>query len=529
MRAEQVWKADVDRRQFLGVSGLGVAALTLASAGFSDRRTADRIRFARDPFALGVASGDPSPDGFVAWTRLAPYPLDEDGQGGVPDVRVPVRWQVAKDDGFRRVVRQGRTYAVPELAHSVHVELAGLASDRDYFYRFQVGDAVSPTGRSRTMPAPGSTPQTLAFAFASCQLYETGFFGAYRDMAEQDLDLVVHLGDYIYAETYLGDAALRPHEGPEVTDLTGYRRRTALYKTDQDLQAAHAAAPWLVSVDDHEVENNWADEVPESGSQTPTTELFLARRAAAFQAFYEHMPLRLGSKPQGPDMRLYRRYSYGDLAELSLLDTRQYRDDQANNQFPAGPRDPDSLDPDRTLTGPRQERWLLDGLAASPARWNVIANQIIMAQFDYDTGPGVKVNHDQWDGYVAARRRILDVIAEHRPANPVAITGDWHSSWVNDLLADFDDPESEVLATEFVGTSISSPCTWAADVARALPANPHVKFFDGSQRGYVRCTVTPQEWRADYRVVADVTEVASPALTLTSWVVEDGRPGAQPA
>lgn len=527
MRAEQVWSNDVDRRRFLGISGMGLGAITLAALGLSDSHAAASSSLPADPFSLGVASGEPLPDRVVIWTRLAPDPLAEDGLGGMGPSKFPVRWEVAEDAGFRRVVRRGKLYAVPELAFSVHVEVAGLAPGREYHYRFGAGDAVSPVGRTRTAPALGSSPQHLAFAFASCQLYETGYYSAYRDMAAQDLDLVVHLGDYIYAETYLGAAAVRPHEGPEVTTLAGYRRRTALYKTDRDLQAAHAAAPWVVTVDDHEVENNWADETPESGSQTPTTQEFLQRRAEAFQAFYEHMPLRLSSRPKGPDMQLYRRLSFGDLAEFSLLDTRQYRDDQVNNQFPAGPRDPRSLDPSRTMTGPEQERWLLDGLATSSARWNVLASQIILAQYDYAVGPGESVNHDQWDGYVPARQRILDVIRDRRPSNPVAITGDWHSSWVNDVLSDFADPGSEVLATEFVGTSISSPCTWAAEVTKALPENPHVKFFDGTQRGYVRCDLDRTRWRSDYRVVQNVADADSPAATLTSWVVEDGRPGAQ--
>lgn len=507
----------IDRRRFLGAAAGAGGGLALLMAGFSNAPVAAQPRTGGNPFTLGVASGDPWPDGVVLWTRLAPDPLAADGSGGTDRRVVPVQWEVAEDAGFRRVVRRGIERATPELGHSVHAEVGGLRPSADYFYRFRAGPEISPVGRTRTAPDPRSSPRQLALALASCQSWVGGRYAAYRTMAGEDLDLVVHVGDYIY-------------EGRDTETLADFRLIHARYKTSPDLQAAHAAFPFVVTFDDHEIENNWAGPVSQpDGEASNDPARFAALRAAAFQAYYEHLPLRRPARPRGASIDLYRRLTYADLAEFNVLDTRQYRDDQVNDGFPSGPLDPRALDPARTLTGEAQQRWLFDGLGRSRARWNVLAQQTIMAYFDYDTGPPVRVNHDQWDGYVGSRQRVLEFLAARRPANPVVLTGDWHSSWVNDLKADFADPASETLATEFVGTSISSRCGWAGAVAAAVPANPHVKFFDGSHRGYVRCHITPREWRSDYRVVASAADTASPATTLTSWSVENGRPGAQPA
>ena len=503
------------RRQALGEAALGAGALWLAAAGVSSAPAAARLRFDGDPFSLGVASGDPTPDGFVLWTRLAPDPLAGDGRGGMPARRVSVAYEIAEDEAFRRPVRRGRTPAVPELGHSVHVEVDGLEPGRDYYYRFIAGGEVSAAGRTRTAPA-GAVAQ-LRLGLASCSSWTGGRFAAYRTMAEEELDLVLHVGDYVY-------------EARDTETLADFRLIHARQKTSPDVQAVHERFPFAVTWDDHEIENNWAA----GGSQPdgePSNEpgRFLALRAAAFQAYYEHLPLRRPQRPQGPDMLLYRGLGYGELVDFSVLDTRQYRGDQLDDAFPAGPRDPRTSDPGRTMTGPEQERWLFGRLDASRARWNVLAQQTIVARFDYDTGEGVSFNHDQWDGYEGARDRLFAYLAARRPSNPVVLTGDWHSSWVNDLKADFTDPASETLATEFVGTSISSGCPWAPAVAAAVPVNPHVKYFDGDRRGYVRATITPDTWTSDYRVVASAADTASPAETLTSWVVENGRPGAVPA
>jgi alkaline phosphatase D len=401
---------DIDRRTFVKLSGMGAAALIFGAGPFTERAEA-RPRFSGDPFGLGVASGDPLPDGFVLWTRLAPDPLAEDGRGGMPNRRVDARWEVAADERFRLVVRRGSAAARPELAHSVHVEVRGLQPGREYFYRFRAGGQTCPVGRARTTPAFGGAVGEMAFAFASCQQYEHGYYNAYARMAEEDLDLVVHLGDYIYEygpNDYRAPGGnVRIHNSPEITTLPAYRNRHAQYRSDAHLRAAHAAFPWVVTWDDHEVENNYADEIPELG-QSP--EAFLQRRAAAYQAYYEHMPLRRSSVPRGPDLRLYRRLAWGNLAEFNLLDTRQNRDDQPNDDRFNSPPSGEAQDPNRTITGRQQEQWLLDGLAGSGARWNVLAQQVFFAQQDVNAGEGVGINPDAWDGYAAQRDRIVDFL-----------------------------------------------------------------------------------------------------------------------
>ncbi|BBL80338.1 alkaline phosphatase D [Rubrobacter xylanophilus] len=525
-------RGGIDRRTFVRASGAGAAALVFGVGPFVEKAVA-RPAFRDYPFRLGVASGDPSPDGFVIWTRLAPEPLAGDGRGGMPpDRKVLVRWEVSEEEGFGRgVVRRGRVEARPELGHSVHVEVGGLRAGRWYWYRFEAGGEVSPVGRARTLPSFGRDAGRMSFAFASCQQYEHGYYNAYRRMAEEDLDLVLHLGDYIYEygpnEYRAPGGNVRLHDGPETVTLAAYRNRHALYRSDRDLQAAHAAFPWLVTWDDHEVENNYAGEIPEQG-QSP--EAFLRRRAAAYQAYYEHMPLRRSSVPRGPDMRLYRRLTWGNLVEFNLLDTRQYRDDQAYGDGIKPPGE-ESRSPDRTMTGREQERWLFDGLAGSYARWNVLAQQVFFSRRDFDTTGGVTYSMDAWDGYEAQRDRIVDFMARSGVHNPVVITGDVHNNWVSEILRDFDDPGSEVVGVEFVGTSISSGGDGAdtsAEQQAILAGNPHIKFFNG-QRGYVRCTVTPERWRTDYRIVPYVSQPGARVYTRASFVVEAGRPGLRQA
>ncbi|HCA86279.1 MAG TPA: alkaline phosphatase [Streptomyces sp.] len=505
----------LNRRNFLALSGAGATAFALAANDFTANRAWASPAFSSYPFKLGVASGEPAPEGVVLWTRLAPEPLDPEGKGGMPELNVPVGWEVAEDERFTRVVRRGTEVTRSELGHSVHAEITGLSPAREYFYRFRAGTEISPVGRTKTAPALTAASHSLSFALASCQAWAGGRYAAYRAMAAEDLDLVVHVGDYIYEQ-----------RGTE--KLADFRLLHSKYKTSPDLQAAHAAFPFVVTFDDHEIENNWADTISQpDGEASNAPERFAALRAAAFQAYWENMPLRRDARPEGPDMRLYRRLRYGTLAQFDVLDTRQYRGDQLRDGFPSAPLDPRAGDASRTLTGDAQERWLFQGLEKSTARWNVLAQQTIMAQFDYDTGPGIAVNHDQWDGYAASRTRYLDFVSRNAVDNPVVLSGDWHSAWVNDLKADFGDPASKTLATEFVSTSISSGCGWADAVANAVSHNPHVKFADGYKRGYTRCTVTPEEWRSDLRIVTSAADTANPATTQSSWVVENGRPGAQ--
>ncbi len=522
---------EIDRRTFVKLGGAGAAALIFGYGPFTDK-VWSQPRFSAYPFKLGVASGDPGPNGVVLWTRLAPDPLADNGFGGMPRNRaVEVRWEVATDEGFRRVVRSGTELARPELGHSVHAEVFRLSPGREYFYRFRAGGETSPVGRTKTTPQLGAAIGEMNFAFASCQQYEHGFFSAFARMAEEDLDLVVHLGDYIYEygpnEYRAPGGNVRVHEGGEITTLAAYRRRHAQYRTDRDLQAAHAAFPFVVTWDDHEVENNYADEIPETG-QSP--EAFLQRRAAAYQAYYENMPLRRRSVPQGPDMLLYRRLTYGNLAEFNVLDTRQYRDDQAADDG-TDPPNPEQHDPNRTLTGDEQERWLLDGLAGSGTTWNVLAQQVFFAQRDFDTTDAQRLSMDAWDGYIGSRDRISNFILNRNVRNPVVLTGDVHNNWACDLKADYDDPSSETFGVEFVGTSITSGGDGADTSAgqdAVVAENPHIKFFNG-QRGYVRCTLTPEAWRADYRVVPYVSQPGARVYTRASFVTEAGNPGLVPA
>ncbi len=516
------WVRSEDRRGFL------LAATSFAFTPLLGKTANGLVRhsprFANDPFVLGVGSGDPAADGFVLWTRLASDPVNG---GGMPPENFEVRWEVAHDEQMKKIVRSGMTVATPHLGHSVHVEVDGLQPDRWYFYRFQSGDALSPVGRTRTTPKMDAMPDQLRFAFASCQHFETGYYNAYRHMNEDDLDLVIHLGDYIYEGGVSTKAdRVRRHNGPEINTLNDYRNRYGLYKSDPDLQAAHARWPWLVTWDDHEFDNNYSNDISEE--QHIDAAEFLVRRAHAYQAYYEHMPLRKSSVPKGPSMQLYRSVRYGTLAEFDVLDTRQFRTDQ-----PCGDRRKKPCDgifaEQATLLGNTQEEWLQKTLQESPTTWNVLAQQVMMARVDRDPSDGVAWGVDQWSGYDLARKRLLAFLAESKILNPVVLTGDIHSNWVNDLKVDFDQENDNVVATEFVGTSISSGGNGSktrSDTAGVLRDNSFVRFFN-NERGYVRCTVTPELWQSDYRVVDTVTSRDSNCLTRASYAVEAGHAGAE--
>jgi alkaline phosphatase D len=508
---------ELRRRAFLARSGQ-LLGLTIASPYWAFAQQAP----SGNPFTLGVASGDPAPDGVVLWTRLAPDPING---GGMPRERVEVDWQVASDERMTQVVQQGRVAATPDLGHSVHVEVSGLEPARWYWYRFKAGPHVSMMGRTRTAPDPSRPLDKLAFTFVSCQHYEQGYYTAYEHMAEEDIDLVVHLGDYIY-EGGIAQDRPRRHNSAEIVSLDDYRNRHALYKSDPNLQRVHALFPWIVTWDDHEFDNNYAADVPEDEQKR---EEFLERRANAYQAYYEHMPLRRASMPRGSSMRLYRRVAFGALAEFSVLDTRQYRSDQ-----PCGdgnkPQCAQALSEEQTLFGGEQERWFLEGLQRSQRKWNIIAQQVMMAKIDRGTD-GPSFSMDQWSGYEQPRKRVLNFLHERRISNPVVLTGDIHTNWVADLKLDFADPKSPTVGSEFVGTSLSSGGNGSDSLPQAdsyFSRNPHLRFFN-AQRGYVRCVVTPQQWQSDYRVVDYVTRPGSPIKTRASFVVEDGRPGPQQA
>ncbi|MUL40634.1 alkaline phosphatase [Streptomonospora sp. PA3] len=507
-----------------GTATLGAAALGAGTLGASPAWAepgAGRGRRITDPFTLGVASGDPLPDGFVLWTRLAPEPLAEDGHGGMPDRRVRVRWQVAADERFRRVVAAGAEFARPEEGHSVHVEVHGLRPGAEYFYRFRVGREFSPVGRTKTAPRPGDRLDRFAFAFASCQNFPSGYYTAHAHMAQEDLDLVCFLGDYIYEGGAQGELGRGHLPAREVFSLADYRVRHAQHKTDEDLQAAHAAFPWAVVFDDHEVENNWADDISEADDEPDQDpEVFLRRRARAFQVYYEHMPLRRAQRPRGAAMQLFRRLTFGDLVDVHLLDTRQYRSDQVG--------DAGHADPGRTLLGARQREWLLEGLHGPTARWNVLAQQVFFSQRQFLAPPESNFTNDGWDGYRYERDRIRDQLASG-PSNPVVITGDVHANYLCDVKADFDDPDSATVATELVGTSITSGGDGEdqrpGDLVQ-LEQNPHIKLIN-RRRGYVRNQVSRDQWRTDYRIVDYVSRRGAPVRDLATCVIEEGRPGAQ--
>lgn len=484
-------------------------------------------------FSLGVASGDPTPRSVLLWTRLAPDPLEG---GGMPAKPVRVRWEVARDEGMRQVVRRGQVVARPADGHTVHAVADGLAPDSWYYYRFSALGETSRIGRTRTMPAGRTLAPRLRLAVVSCQDYQNGYYAAYRDIVEQGVDFVVHTGDYIY-EYGANPNAIRQHRGGECRTLEEYRNRYALYRLDPQLQDAHARFPFLVTWDDHEVENNYTGPISDDGEPV---DAFRTRRAVAYQAYWEHMPLRAGARPRRDTMQLYRRLDFGRLARIFMLDGRQFRSDQPcvdPGSLGVGEECPAVYVEDRTFLGTRQERWLYAGLRRSRARWNVLAQQVMMMRGDLGQALGSTkpvYNMDAWDGYQAQRQRILDFLAREKPANPVVLTGDIHSAWVAELRQDFLDPASPIVAVEFVCTSISS--SFLDSFIPIIEANlgptsrnPHIRFFEGRHRGWTLCDVTPEQWRADFRIVENLRDPQSPVSTAGSWIVDAGAPGVRPA
>jgi alkaline phosphatase D len=508
--------------------GLGMAALAALQPG-AGRALAAAPVLPRDPFTLGVASGDPWPDGVVLWTRLAPDPLAPGG--GMPRVAVPVRWELAEDPCFGTVAAQGEEWARPELAHAVHAEPGGLLPGRPYFYRFRCGDWLSRTGRTRTAPATGALPARLRFVNAGCQNYQQGLFTAWGHVAgEDDLDFVFHYGDYIY-EGARNPAALRQHEGPEPYSLDAYRARYALYKQDPDLAAAHAAHPFLPSFDDHEVQNNWAGPFSQDDGRRPDhpmvpPEVFGLRKQAAFQAWYEHMPLRRAQLPRGPEIEAYRALRYGRLLDIAVLDTRSFRTDQ-----PCGdglkPVCAAQQDPAAQMIGPAQEAWLARTLGRSDAAWRLVAQQVPMLRLESGHDGEPRLPMDKWDGYPAARRRVLEAL--RGPANLVVVSGDVHMALAGTLRLDFERDDSPPVGTEFTGTSISSGgdgMEARPGSERELARNPHLAFLN-NRRGYTLHDVSPAGFSATFRAVAQVSTPGAAREDRGRFVVEAGRPGPQ--
>lgn len=515
--------AATDRRQFLrGCLGLALGAFASPLLYAADKR----LRFIDHPFKLGVASGVGAHDRVVLWTRLCPDPLHG---GGMPEERVRLRWEVASDEGFGDIVRKGDAYAVGELGHSVHAEVDGLAPDRPYWYRFFAGDETSPTGRTRTLPAPDAANARLRFALASCQHFEQGYFGAYRHLVRDEPDLMIFVGDYIYESSW-GDDPVREHATPEPHSLLDYRDRHAQYRGDETLQAAHAALPWLVTVDDHEVDNDWAGDVSEGLDPQ-----FVARRANALQAYFEHMPLPMSALKKGAALSLYRRLDVGRLARIHLLDDRQYRDAHVCARPGIGGANTVSVrecpaldDPSRTLLGREQERWLDEGLRDSRARWNVIAQETLFSQFKQPQGGEDRFYSEDWNGYRAARGRLVQSLQKHKINNALIVGGDVHTSFAADVKADFDKPDSAIVATEFTGTSLTSAGLPQAKIDEYLKANPHMHLGNSDEHGYLLFDLAADETRAKFRVVESIKRRDSPIRTLAEFRAEHGKPGVKP-
>ena len=511
------------RRQLLNAAaalGLGAIASPLVSRGVWAKPV-----FRNYPFTLGVASGDPLPDGVVLWTRLAPEPMNG---GGMPAQAVEVNWEISTTSSFASPIAKGLTLARPELGHSVHVEAIGLLPGREYFYRFIAGDEVSQTGRTKTAPAMGQMADRLRYGVVGCNSYEQGFFTAYRHVANERFDFIIHTGDYIYEGRGNGnrtpDAVVRQHDGDEIHTVVDYRNRYAQYKMDPNLMAAHASAPWLITRDDHEVENNYTGDADEN-SIAP--EIFALRRAAAYQAYYETMPFRASALPKGPSQIVYRRLRFGELMDINLLDTRQYRSDQpCGDGSKTGCADINK--PTATMLGAEQEKWLFDNLADVKARWTLISQQVPTFMRDaIKAAPEAQFSMDKWDAYVVARQRLYERLKETKAPNPVVLSGDVHLAYAADLKMNYRDPRSETIGVEFTGTSISSGGD-GTDVTATWDAikgdNTHIKYHS-AKRGYCGVTATPNEMRADYMIVDKVTQPNIPVRTGASLVVPAGKPG----
>ena len=508
------------RRTVLGAGVVGMAAAALAGCSGDDAagsRAKGSSGVSKPPpplpdglpddlFTIGVASGDPLPDSVMLWTRLVADPLAP--SGGLPAKPVPVTWEVATDEGFDAVVAAGSEVAEPRWGHSVHADATGLEPDTWYWYRFSVGATQSVPARTRTMPAFDATPDTLRMAVASCQEFNSGTYAAYGAMAEDDLDLVVFLGDYIYEH---GGGLMEPKVPPRVTEtLDDYRVQYAAYKRNPLLQRVHRQVPWVVTWDDHEVGNNYAGNVPQE-PESPTR--YADRRSAAYQAYWEHMPIRTGPPEADGSLRIYRSVRVGTLAEFFVLDGRQYRSDQVCGDRLAVPASacPERLEASQTMLGAEQEQWLADGLAANDTTWTVIAQQTVVFPLVLND---LVLNLDQWDGYVAARERMFDAIIDADRENVVVLSGDIHSGGASDLFAERNGTRVPV-AHEFVSTSISSLSIIAelgpGVVQLVEQVAEDAVYVNAEDHGYCRVTITPEGWTTEFMTVANVTDDDAPA------------------
>lgn len=578
----------ISRRRFLAISGMGAATLALGAHGLWLPRRG--LAQPTPPpssavyFKLGVASGEPLYDGtsgssVVLWTRLTPGdPLKGGGMpAGQGDVEVGLKvGKVNPDGSFGTTAVDQQAIAEAKYAHSVHHELTGLDPGTRYWYQFTLpsespyNGEVSPVGYTKTAPASGSSVSGMRFAVAACQHWESGLYPAYHHMAQQDLDLVIHLGDYIYEGTPTKNPPIPGRQHSAVADpsfgcntLADYRNRHAQYKTDKNLQEAHRKHPWVVAWDDHEVENDYVG----TNSWYRQSD-FANRRAAAYQAYYEHMPLRrssmiLDTQGKVANIDLYRQISYGDLARFLVLDTRQYRSywacpDQGSliesscndrlqdpiyrrrrrrrrrpyrrHTYLGGKVMGSHTEPSPWLKDD-QESWLKEKLTSSGSLWNVLAQQVIMFKYDHRDATG-NYYSESWDSYSATRDRVLKHIIQNSVRNPVVLSGDMHSAWASNLESNFlDSLNSDVIGTEFVSTSMSSGLSsgWKTTYENALPYNKHVKYYDGRQGGYLLCTIDKYNWKSEYLLAQSRTNDQSSLSTIATWYVHAGMAGLQAA
>jgi len=483
-----------------------------------------------DTFSLGVASGEPMPDGFVIWTRLAPKPLQADG--GMPAQGVLVQWQVAADARFTQVVRQGEWVTDPARGHSVHVQLEGLAPGRPYHYRFATGGQDSPIGHSRTAPALDADPGTLRFALASCQHFEQGYFTAHREMAATELDFVLFMGDYIYGGPVHWRQQQRRHavRVEEEYSLDLYRIHHASYKLDADLRACHAAHPWLMTWDDHEVRNDYdGDHDAEDGLSVQD---FLKRRATAYQAYFEHLPISPKRAPVGPDAAFYTQYQWGKLAQLWLLDTRQWRAAQACEAGIHAPWHGRLLwqctpteAQERSMLGQTQERWLADTLASSTSAWRLIAQTTQLSPSGFGTPFGPLQYADGWDAFPAARERLMAAIAQPRVPDVVVLGGDVHRHVAANLRQRPGDASSPIIASEIVGSSVTSRGLSEVLNQWMRRSNPDILHSRSDQRGFAVIDINAKRLRCDFRATAHPVRPDASFHTQASFVIDRGVPG----
>ncbi len=489
------------RRRFLAGAVAAAGLAMLDPIGLASARRAGAALPVGELFPLGVASGDPTSTTVILWTRLvSPDPAADP----LPATDVAVDWEVATDEGFTTIVASGTAPAVAALAHSVHVDADGLEPGGSYWYRFTADGRTSPVGRTGTFPGTGSSPTQARFALASCQNWADGYYTAHAGIAAEDLDFVVFVGDYIYESS--ANRQPRPLTLPESTDLATYRARYELYKGDPNLKASHARAPWILTVDDHEVANNMIADLGKRGAAAgdPAAQAaWLARRADAYQVWYEHQPVRLPA-PDSPDYKIYRVVEHSDLLRLYVLDGRQYRSPYATGTTESEVADrPERYAETQTMLGAEQEAWLDGEFATSDARWNAIAQQTVMTATPIPVGDATFYNYDQWDGYVAARNRLLRSLIDREVRNPMVLSGDIHLAAAGGVRLDYEDPAAPDIANEIVTTSISSRFDEAfIDLFEsALAAAPWARYGNPRKRGYALITVTPDEWTTAFRVV----------------------------